>query len=181
MFILLNGYPGVGKLAIGQELIKLIDGRLLDNHSVYGVAFALTEVKSEAFYETIRGVQSIADERILALPRDVPVVLTDVLTESSDWADECWHRVLELASVRGLLCVVHLHCELEENKRRIKSEERSIKRKPRDPAMAQRNQEGGAVLMGADVPNFLALDVTDLSAHEAASEIKSWLDTRKAQ
>ena len=43
MIIVLNGYPGVGKLAIGRELTSLLGGRLLDIHSVYNVAFALTE------------------------------------------------------------------------------------------------------------------------------------------
>ncbi|MEO1223304.1 MAG: AAA family ATPase [Pseudomonadota bacterium] len=178
MLVVLNGYPGVGKLTIGIELIRLIDGRLLDIHSVYNIAFALTEYRTEAFYDTVRAVQSIADERVLALPPEVPIVLTEILTKGSDWADECWRRLMTLAEARRPLCMVHLRCDLEENKRRIHSEGRRLTRKPRDPAMAERNQEGGAVLMGRDIANYLALDVTKLSAYHAASEIASWLESR---
>ncbi|UUP18448.1 hypothetical protein [Nitratireductor thuwali] len=39
----MNGYPGVGTLTIGRELATLISGRLLDIHTVYNVAFVLTE------------------------------------------------------------------------------------------------------------------------------------------
>ena len=49
MIIVLNGYPGVGKLSIGRKLARLVDGRLLDIHSIYNVAFALTEFRSPEF------------------------------------------------------------------------------------------------------------------------------------
>jgi hypothetical protein len=65
MIIHMNGYPGVGKLTIGRELCRILNGRLLDNHSVYNVAFALTEFRSDAFYETVRAVRAIAYDRIL--------------------------------------------------------------------------------------------------------------------
>lgn len=41
MIIVLNGYPGVGKLTIGRKLAPVLRGRLLDIHAVYNVAFAL--------------------------------------------------------------------------------------------------------------------------------------------
>lgn len=71
--------------------------RVLDVHSVHNVAFARTEFKLPAFYDTIRWVRAVADEPILQLPADVPLVVTEVLTHGSPWADECWAR-LESAS-----------------------------------------------------------------------------------
>jgi len=171
MLIVLNGYPGVGKLTIGRALAPLIGAKLLDIHSVYNIAFALTEFKSEAFYETIRAVHEIADRRICELPAGVPVVLTEILTEGPAWSDECLQRLLNLGSKRGPLLMVHLHCELEENKRRIMGQSRIGARKPLDPSMAERNQTGGAVLVGSDWPHFLSLDVTGLAATEAAAKI----------
>ena len=53
MIIVLNGYPGVGKLTIGRELTTLMNGRLLDIHTVYNLAFALTEFKSPEFRDTV--------------------------------------------------------------------------------------------------------------------------------
>ena len=174
MLIVLNGYPGVGKLAIGRALATLMAGRLLDVHSVYNVAFALTEFKSPAFYATIRRVQAIADELILGLPEGMPLVVTEVLTHGSAWADECWTRLERLAELRGPLLVVHVHCDLAENERRIASPERDRMRKPRDPAMARRNHGRGAALMGADAPRLLRFDATALSSAEAARAIAAW-------
>ncbi|MCP4381635.1 MAG: hypothetical protein GY798_09515 [Hyphomicrobiales bacterium] len=108
--MLLNGYPGVCKLTIGSVLIPLIGGRLLDSHSVNNVAFALTEFKSAAFYDTVRAVRAVADARILALAQSVPVVLTDIRTEGNDWGDEDWARVVKLAEARPPLCVVVVRC-----------------------------------------------------------------------
>ncbi|MBN9087803.1 MAG: hypothetical protein J0J01_12910 [Reyranella sp.] len=77
MIVHINSYPGVGKLTIGRALAELIGARLLDNHSVFNVAFALTEFRSPAFYDTVRAVREIAYQRILELPAGVPVVLTN--------------------------------------------------------------------------------------------------------
>ena len=42
LIIHINSYPGVRKLTIGSHLAELLDGKLLDSHSIYNVAFALT-------------------------------------------------------------------------------------------------------------------------------------------
>ena len=60
MIVHINGHPGVGKLTIARELVALIGGRLLDNHSIYNVALALTERKSEPYFRALRGVRKIA-------------------------------------------------------------------------------------------------------------------------
>lgn len=180
MLIVLNGYPGVGKLSIGRELAALTGGRLLDVHTVYNLAFALTDVWSEAFYETVRAVWRVADERVLALPAGVPVILTEVNTEvATAWERECWTRVLHLAESRGPLMVVHVVCDLDENKRRTQSAGRELTRKPRDPAMAERNHAGGARLSGSDAAHLLRLDVTALSKVEAAQAIQGWVGEQR--
>jgi hypothetical protein len=174
MIIVLNGYPGVGKLTIGQELISRISGRLLDIHSVYNIAFALTEFKSPEFIATVEKIETIAHDLILALPSDVPVVLTTVLAGASDWGDAEWQRIVRLGHERSPLLVVHIHCDLDENIRRIESAGRGAKRKPRDAEMARRNQAQGKILAGGDEANLLRLDVTGLSPVEAAAEIAAW-------
>jgi len=175
MIIVLNGYPGVGKLSIGQELIAKISGRLLDIHSVYNVAFALTEIKSPDFIETVEKIESIAHDLICKLPAEIPVVLTTVLAGSSDWGDAEWQRILRLGDERPPLVVVHLHCDLDENIRRIEAAGRDAKRKPRDAEMARRNHAQGKTLAGRDAANLLQLDVTDFSPRDAAGKIADWL------
>ncbi|UJW86552.1 AAA family ATPase [Devosia sp. SL43] len=176
MIIVLNGYPGVGKLTIGQELTSILSGRLLDIHSVYNVAFALTEFKSPEFVEAVEKVETIAHDLILKLPANVPVVLTTVLAGKSDWGDAEWGRIVLLGRARGPLFVVQVHCDLDENVRRIWAVGRAAKRKPRDAEMAIRNHEHGKVLAGIDEPNLLKLDVTRLSAREAAIEVADWVN-----
>ncbi len=174
MIIVLNGYPGVGKLTIGEELISQISGRLLDIHSVYNVAFALAEFKSPEFIEAVEKIESVAHDLILKLPSKIPVVLTTVLAGTSDWGDAEWKRIVRLGEERGPLLVVHIHCDLEENIRRIGAAGRAAKRKPRDAEMARRNHAQGKVLAGIDEANLLRLDVTDLSPTEAATKIAEW-------
>lgn len=67
MLVHLNGWAGVGKLSIAQRIAPKIGARVLDNHTIYNVAFSLTEFKSPAFYEAVRSVREIAFSRILEL------------------------------------------------------------------------------------------------------------------
>ena len=85
MIVHINSYPGVGKLTIGRALADLTGGKLLDNHTVFNVAFALTQFKSPAFYDTVRAVREIAYQRILDLPDGVPVILTNWYSQDSAW------------------------------------------------------------------------------------------------
>jgi hypothetical protein len=171
----INSYPGVGKLTIGKALAELIGGRLLDNHSVFNVAFALTEFKSPAFYDTVREVREIAYRRILDLPREVPVVLTNWYSRESTWGQENWDRAIALAKERRCaLNIVTLTCQVEENVRRIQSPGRGAKRKPQDESFVKDNRDGRPLLdRGGD--RLLNLDVTHLSAEEAAQKIAAWL------
>ncbi|MGV8830968.1 MAG: AAA family ATPase [Devosia sp.] len=174
MIIVLNGYPGVGKLTIGRKLAEIVKGRLLDIHTVYNLAFALTEFKSPAFIATVEQVEAIAHDLIHQLPDDVPVVLTTVLAGDDPWGNAEWDRIVQLGKDRPPLCVVHVACSLDENIVRIQSAERDMKRKPRDPEMARRNQLGAKVLAGIDQPNLLELDVTALTPEQAAQAIADW-------
>ena len=175
MIVHINSYPGVGKLTIGRALADLIGGKLLDNHSVFNVAFALTEFRSPAFYDAVREVREIAYRRILDLPPEVPVVLTNWYSQGSAWGEENWDRAIALAKERKCaLNIVTLHCQPEENARRIQSPERAGKRKPQGEEFVSDNRKGRPLLdRGGD--RLLRLEVTDLSASEAAQEIANWL------
>lgn len=175
MLIVLNGYPGVGKLTIGRALAERLGGRILDIHSVYNLAFALTEFRSPDFYYATNAVEDLADELISRIPVEVPLIFTTVLTENATRdAETDMARFARRAEGRGPLRMVHLWCDLEENKRRIGSEARDGMRKPRDAMMVQRNHDGGAALSGGDLPNLLRIDVTALSPDEAADKIIRW-------
>jgi adenylate kinase family enzyme len=182
MIIVLNGYPGVGKLTIGKELMAKMSARLLDIHTLYNLAFALTDFNSQEFVQTIERTEDLAHDLILQLPADQSVILTTVHTYQVDKSDNDriqreWQRIQSLADKRGGLSVVHIHCDLDENIKRITSEGRGAKRKPTDADMAKRNQRDGQQLLGHDAKNLMNLDVTHLSAVEAAQAIFEWCQT----
>lgn len=175
MLILLNGYPGVGKLTIGTELARQIDGKLVDAHTMYNLSFSLTEFKSVEFYQTIRDVRALAEREINKLPIEIPVIFTEVLKGGDPWVMESMSFYRALAEKRGGLFVIHLTCDLAENKRRIQSEGRASSRKPRDADIAERYHLNGYHLAGSDTEHFLKIDVTDLAPVEAASAIAKQL------
>ncbi|MEM7015714.1 MAG: AAA family ATPase [Pseudomonadota bacterium] len=175
MILHFNGFPGVGKLTIARELAKLIDAKVLDNHSVYNVALALTEFKSQAYYETLRAVRAIAYERVMDLPPSVPVIITNAHSPDSAWGNENWDSVIKLAKNRGsTLFIVVLECAPDENAQRIQHPDRDARRKPRDPNMFKGNAQG-LELLDRDGDHLLHLDVTSMTATEAAGFIFKWV------
>jgi hypothetical protein len=105
----------------------------------------------------------------------MPVVMTTVLAGESEWGNAEWDRLVDLGRDRPQFCVVHVHCDLDENIRRIEDEGRGAKRKPRDPDMARRNHKDGKPLLGSNAANLLEIDVTSLSPAAAAQAIENWL------
>lgn len=178
MIVHINGYPGVGKLTVARILAEKLEARLLDNHSVYNIALSLTDFKSDAYYETLRATRSIAYDRILKLPKSVPVILTNAHASDSDWGNECWDAVIDLARNRGSqLFVVVMDCAPDENARRIQNPERDAKRKPRDPGMFKGNIDGRPLLdRGGD--DLLRFDSTKLSPEKSAALIYEWIKSR---
>lgn len=175
MIIHINGHPGVGKLTVGRMVAEQLGARLLDSHSVFNVAFALTEFRSPAFYDTVRAVRAVAYQRILELPKTVPIVLTNALMQDSAWANAQWDAVIDLARTRGAeLIGVILDCSAEENARRIQSSGREAQRKPRDPQMLRGDAERRSPI-DRDCERLLRLDTTSLSAPASAERILAWL------
>lgn len=177
VILVLNGYPGVGKLTIGRHLAELLKGRLLDIHTIYNVAFALTEFKTPAFRSAVERVEAVAYDLARQRPAGEPLVMTTVLAGQSDWGDAEWNRIVALGADRPPFCVVHILCALAENKRRIQSPDRGAMHKPRDPSYAQRNHTEAKPLYGSDAAHLLELDTTNLSAEAAARSIANWAAT----
>ena len=178
MLVLLNGRPGAGKLTIGRVLAARLGARLLDAHSLYNLAFALTDKGTAAFADTVRALRALARTRILDLPAGEPVILTDAKFADSAWGNELWDDTLAIARERGVpLLVVVVECEPSENDRRLRSPERMGKRKPVDDTLLRADRHG-RVLLRRDADGVLELDVTRLAPGEAAGRIERWLAER---
>jgi len=178
MIININSWPGVGKLTIAEKLVEQIGGRLLDNHTIFNVAFSLCEFRTPPFYEAVRAVRAIAFERAAALPLEVPLTVTSAYA-NTPFGVENWTAIRAMADQRGSpLCVVVLDCSLAENTRRLQSPERAGRRKLVDPGPLTRAREANDLLeAGGDY--LLRFDVSDLSPQESASCIVAWLRDNK--
>lgn len=172
----LNGAPGVGKLTIARLLRAHLHARLLDNHAIYNVAFALTEFQSPEFYEAVRAVRRAAYNQILQLPKSAPVVLTDACFADSDWGRESWQAIEELAASRQCrFFSISIICEAEEHRKRIVAADRGGQGKLQNPSYVE--EIGVRPLIERAGNDSLRLDVTYLPADEAAAPIAAWVAT----
>ena len=133
MIINVNAWPGVGKLSIARHFQPAIGARLLDNHSIFNVAFGLFEFGSPEFRDAVRAVRRVAFDQVSKIPGDVPVILTSAYAETP-FGRENWAAIRALADARKApLCNVVLDCALDENVRRVTSSGRAELRKLVDP------------------------------------------------
>ncbi|NVN11107.1 hypothetical protein [Nguyenibacter vanlangensis] len=177
MLIHLNGWPGSGKLTVGRCLAGLLGARLLDNHTILNVGYAVTERGSAAFYETVRAVRAVAFARILELPPEVPVVLTNVVTRGggSSFPEETWRAVIDLAALRGCaLFSATLTCSPEARARRLGTAERVAAGKMHDPA-ALAAAMATRVLFDDGAIDRRWFDNTDLAPERCAAAIAAWV------
>lgn len=176
-FIYLLGFPGVGKYTIAQEIAQQADAVVVDSQLVNMPIFTVlqadgkTPLPPQAF-DKAKQVWSVVFDTIVELADpSTNFVLTNALLDEKA-SDHAWFQtVVGMVTQReGRLLPVRLLCELEENRRRIVSPERNGRLKTIDPDSPDPLHDERTVL-NPDYPNTLTLDVTDLSAEDAATRI----------
>lgn len=181
MIVNLSGWPGVGKLTTARELSKLINGKLLDNHTLLNIGRALASDGSPEFYALVRAVRSVAFDAILELPRTIPVIFTNVVARggTSGFLEENWRAILDLARARKTdLYSVTLTCSPAENARRIATADRALLGKRQDPGLLQ-ELGNTRVLYDEGATYRLTVDNSDLSPTETAAEIQGWIESQR--
>jgi shikimate kinase len=177
MIVNLNGWPGVGKLTVARELSKLIDGVVVDNHTILNVGSAIAREGSPEFYAVVRAVRAVAFDAILRLPPGVPVILTNVVARggTSGFLEENWLSVVDLAKFRDCeLFSVILTCSAIENARRIASADRGLLGKIQDVELLSELRQT-RTLFDEGARFRLTIDNSDTSPEEAAERIESWI------
>src|SRR5262249_52334651 len=174
MIININSWPGVGKLSVAERLQQRIGARLLDNHTIFNVAFSLCEFRSPEFFDTVRAVRQIAFTVAGKLPPIIPIMLTSAYA-NTPFGRENWAAIRELANVRATpLCNIVLDCSLDENLRRLQSPARAQLRKLTNPGPLVSSRQNGEILAdGGD--HLLRFDVTELMPELGASRIENRL------
>ncbi len=176
MIVELSGHAGVGKFTIGRILAELLGAKLLDNHTIYNPAFAITEFRSPEFYETVRAVREVAFARAAQLPPNVPLILTTAPGTNRTWGAEWQSAIRALADRRSCkLLAVHLVCGIDEHRRRLETPERTLLQKLTDMEALGDLSGRPALLDHAD--DAIQIDVGGLSPEAAAQSIKEWTAT----
>jgi hypothetical protein len=129
MIIVLNGFPGVGKLTILKEAKKLLPGktRLVDNHVLIDAVAALHPERSTTHHNLRRLVRKPIFEEIRNMARDEGYVflMLACLVEQSDNDTAFLDEYVDL--VRGTsvpLFWINARCDEERIKERVGSPER---------------------------------------------------------
>jgi hypothetical protein len=177
-FIYLIGFPGTGKLTIAQEIARKADFRLVDNHLINNPVFSLIHVDGktklpERIWDNVFKIwEAVADTIIHISPREYNFILTNAL-QQKDVADHThYERVKDMAGQREarFIPVRLLISDIEEHARRITAADRTLKLKETDAEAPRRYAENEEVL-NISHPNGLTLDVSRLTASEAADII----------
>ena len=175
--VYLIGFPAAGKFTIAKEIAGRASQRyvVVDNHHINNVVFEVIETDGVRtlpgrVWSLISGVRDAVLAAIEELsPTEWSYVFTNVLVADSD--ESYVNRLAELADRRGSLFVpVRLHCAVDELARRIVAPERAQRLKWIDPD-GLRDYVGRYRLVDVEHPHALDLDVTELSAADAADAI----------
>jgi hypothetical protein len=125
--IFLHGAPATGKLTVAKALLRIVPGRLFDNHAAIDVARTVFDFGAPGFWELVHAVRSAVLEA--AAERCVPLVIaTYCYAEPDDRpAFEQFEAIVQRHG--GELLPVFLYCSNEEAIRRVSNADRAERRK----------------------------------------------------
>jgi hypothetical protein len=179
-FVYINGYPGIGKLTIANELQQLLpNSKVYHNHHLIDPIDALVERSSPGYHEMRTGLRRYILNEIATsqYTKDKTWIFTDAREAST--AGEMGAKDYEAAAgKRGVSFIsIVLECEIEENITRAINPTRvvSIGAKLTDENILRPILENETIYRFGN-ENELVLDVTNLSPKEGALRIKEHVD-----
>ena len=175
--VYLIGFAGTGKHTIALEICRLTGARLVDNHLINNPVFSLIQADGktrlpETVWEKTWAIRHVVLDVIREIsPASFSFVFTNELIDGSSDDRKLFAEVEDLAEARRAQFVpVRLLCEEEELCRRVRSPGRAARFKETDSENAREKIRNSKVLTVGH-PDALDLDVTALSASEAAQAI----------
>lgn len=123
-------------------------------------------------WQNITIIRDVVFDTITTLsPSDYSFIFTNELIEGNETDLKIYRKIETIAAQRGSnFLPVRLICEVDELCKRVISEERKINHKMID-ANSARQQFSKSKVLTPNHPNTLTLDVTNLSAKQAADVI----------
>lgn len=172
--VYLLGSPGVGKRTVAEALSALTGAVVLDNHRIALPVVSLFDWDGSAqLPQGIWGYIDVVRSAVLDALADIaPREASYVLTNALEVGYEPWYeRIRGIARARGSVFVpVLLECELEEQLRRVASEDRVVRLKLSDPERA-RDYIAATEFFRPTGPESLVVDTTHRPPHETAALI----------
>jgi len=177
VFVLLIGFPGVGKLTIAQELRTLISAKIVDNHWFNNPILRLlnedgtTELPKEIWNFTGQVRQVVLDAIATYSSHSANFIFTHAGVEGDERSTRTYQQFVEAArKCEAVFVPVRLLCAEDELARRVSSPARSEHLKSTSADTSRIRSKNAQVL---DLPHrhTLTLDVTLTSPSESAVAI----------
>ena len=166
------GLPGVGKLTVARELMRLLPGyKLFHIHQLADMLESVFGFDGAGFIELRNRMWPMVIERAVA--DGIPGLITTFVFERSlpeTLVPNVRDHVIE---VGGRLRFVHLTCERAENERRLTSPERKRFQKMTSVDEFNRILRSGHFTTPQDLGDTLTIDTTHLTASQTAERIVS--------
>jgi len=177
VFVLLLGFPGVGKLTIARELGAALPGRVIDNHWINNPILALLDddgrstLPDAVWEQTAKIRQAVLDTVATLCHPTANFIFTNSGIQGDARSLASYRQMKDASDRRGALFVpVRLLCDEAELIRRVVSPGRRERLKSTDPESARRRGRTATVLEPKH-PTGLTLDVTGMSKEESAKRI----------
>ncbi|MDE5457392.1 hypothetical protein GWE18_32130 [Bradyrhizobium sp. CSA112] len=120
--LFLHGAPAAGKLTVAKALLRIVPGRLMDNHAAIDLALTIFDFGAPGFWELVHDVRRSAIDA--AAEHRVPLLVTTFCYAEPD-DREHFRQIEEIVQRRsGELLPVFLHCSREEALRRVGNPDR---------------------------------------------------------
>ncbi|KAJ7741107.1 hypothetical protein B0H16DRAFT_1565995 [Mycena metata] len=127
MVVVLNGFPGAGKLTVLNQAQVLLPGtRLLDNHLLIDPATALIPTRNDAHHELRRQIRAPVFQQIRRMAQQGNVIfMTACLAKDNERDTAVLQEHLELVRDTNVpLYWVNADCDIAELEQRVRSPER---------------------------------------------------------
>jgi hypothetical protein len=125
--LFLHGAPAVGKLTVAKALLRIVAGRLMDNHAAIDLALTIFDFGAPGFWELVHDVRCSAIDA--AAEQDVPLLVTTFCYAEPDDREQFGKFEEIMHRHGGELLPVFLHCSREEALRRVGNPDRVARRK----------------------------------------------------
>lgn len=163
--VFIHGAPAVGKLTVAEALLRVVPGRLFDNHAAIDVARTVFDFGAAGFMDLVNAVRLLVLEAA-AVQRVPLVVVTFVYAEPDDRAlFEAFEAIVHRHG--GRMMPVFLRCTDEAAARRVGNADRVARRKLASAAGLARFRAAYCITP-VTRPDCLVLD-TELASPDATA------------